>query len=268
MESVIKKYVNPKTFIEYLGGSVVRTTESFGSFAIFLAESLKQVFKRPFRRQLFFQHLEFIGNQSLGIILLTGFFTGAVFGLQLGGIFRIFQAEGMMGGATGKALARELAPLMTGFLLSGRAGSAMTAEIATMKVNEQVDAMEAMAVDPISYLVVPRILAFTAMLPFLCSVFIFIGVLGAFFSGVFIFDVDQGIFVEKIVWLVQPRDIIAGLEKTFVFAIIIASISCRYGLEASGGAKGVGVATTMSVVVTLLSLLGTDFIITYFQIVW
>ncbi len=257
-----------KVPVTLVGDRLIERITAAGSFLIFLFDVIKQAFHRPFRVQLVFQQLEFIGNQSLNIILLTGFFTGAVFGLQIGGIFEIFQAEGLMGGATGKALCRELAPLMTGFLLAGRAGSAMTAEIATMRVNEQVDAMEAMAVDPVNYLVVPRMIASVAMLPFLCSVFIFIGVLGAFFSGIVIFDVDQGVFVEKIIWLVQPSDIWAGLEKTVVFAVIIASIACRYGLNASGGAKGVGVATTDSVVATLLTILASDFTITYFQTAW
>jgi phospholipid/cholesterol/gamma-HCH transport system permease protein len=254
--------------VSLVGDRIIESISMAGAFILYLYDIFRQAVHRPYRTSLIFQHLEFIGNQSLNIIIMTGFFTGAVFGLQIGGIFEIFQAEGLMGGATGKALCRELAPLMTGFLLAGRAGSAMTAELATMTVNEQVDAMEAMAVDPINYLVVPRMIASLVMLPFLCSIFIFIGVLGAFFSGVVIFDVDQGVFIEKIIWLVQPKDIWAGLEKTLAFAVIIASIACKYGLEASGGAKGVGVATTDSVVVTLLTILGSDFLITYFQVAW
>ncbi len=144
----------------------------------------------------------------------------------------------------------------------------MTAEIATMKVNEQVDAMEAMAVDPISYLVVPRFLASIIIIPMLCAVFIFIGVLGSYVAGVYLFGIDEGQFVEKITRIVSGRDIWRGLSKSFVFSGLMAAICCRYGLRASGGAKGVGIATTNSVVVTLLAILAVDVVITYFQIVW
>ena len=254
--------------IEFLGGQVLKFFREIGAFLIYLQQVCLQVFRPPFRIFLLFQQLEFIGNQSLNIILISGFFVGAVFGLQIGGVFQVFRAESLMGGTTGKALCMELAPLVTAILLTGRAGSAMTAEIATMKVNEQVDAMEAMAVDPMHYLVVPRFLASILVAPLLCAIFIFIGVLGSFVAGVALFNIDQGLFVEKIIWLVEPRDIIRGIQKAFVFAAIMASICCRYGLSASGGAKGVGKATTDSVVITLLSILGVDVIITYFQIMW
>ena len=171
-----------------------------------------------------------------------------------------------MGAATGKALTREMAPLMTAFLLTGRAGSSMTAEISTMRVNEQVDAMEAMAVDPIHYLVVPRVIAAIFSIPLLCAIFIFIGIFGAFVTGVAVFDVDVGIFIDRIKWMVEPSDIFNGLEKALAFSVIISSIACRYGLNASGGAKGVGRATTMSVVVTLLVVLLSDVFITYVQL--
>ena len=237
-----------------------------GAFGMYLYEICRQACRPPIRWELIFQQLEFVGNQSLNIILLTGFFTGAVFALQIGGIFQIFRAESIMGAATGKALTREMAPLMTAFLLTGRAGSSMTAEISTMRVNEQVDAMEAMAVDPIHYLVVPRMIASMIIIPLLCAMFIFVGTLGAFVTGVAVFDVDVGIFVDRIKWMVEARDIFNGLEKAFVFSIIIASIACRHGLNASGGAKGVGKATTTSVVMTLLVILLCDVLITYVQL--
>ena len=245
------------------------TTErltNLGAFGRYIYEIFRQACTPPIRWDLIFQQLEFVGNQSLNITILTGFFTGAVFALQIGGIFQIFRAESIMGAATAKALTREMAPLMTAFLLTGRAGSAMTAEISTMRVNEQVDAMEAMAVDPIHYLVVPRLIASMLIIPLLCAIFIFVGTFGAFVTGVAVFDVDVGIFIDRIKWMVDARDIFNGLEKAFVFSIIIASIACRYGLNASGGAKGVGRATTTSVVMTLLVILFCDVFITYVQL--
>lgn len=254
--------------VEALGRKVMSMWSSLASFGHFAREIVTWTVRRPHRFGLLFQQLEFIGNQSLNILLVSGFAVGAVFGLQIGSIFQFFRAESMMGGATGAALCRELAPLVTAILITGRAGSAMTAEIATMKVNEQVDAMEAMAVDPVSYLVVPRVLASIIMMPLLCGIFIFIGMVGAYAAGVLIFNVDEGLFFEKTIRIVHPRDIVRGLIKALVFSVIMASFACRYGLRASGGAKGVGIATTNSVVATLLTILCVDVVVTYFQIVW
>lgn len=254
--------------VEMFGKKVMVIGDDLASFLKFLKEVVKWTFRRPFRISMLFQQLEFVGNQSLNIVLISALAVGAVFGLQIGAIFQIFRAESLMGAATGKALCMELAPLVTAVLITGRVGSAMTAEIATMKVNEQVDAMEAMAVDPISYLVVPRVLASMLIVPLLCAVFIFIGVIGAYVAGVFLFNIDEGMFIEKIIRFVLPRDITRGIVKSFVFAIIMGALACRYGLKASGGAKGVGIATTNSVVTILLSILFVDVVITYVQIVW
>lgn len=248
------------------GRRMIASFTDVGGFTLYVRETIVQSFKRPFRAKLIIQHMEFIGNQSLNIIALSAFFVGAVFALQIGIVFKIFRAEGIMGAATGKALARELAPMLTGFLLAGRAGSAMTAEIATMKVNEQVDAMEAMAVEPIHYLVVPRLIATMIMAPLLSGIFVMVGIVGAFVVGVVIFDVDQGAFFNKIEHVVKAKDVMGGFFKAFVFGIVIAIMACRYGLKASGGAKGVGKATTNSVVMTLLMVLVVDFLITYFQV--
>lgn len=242
--------------------------EWFGGFLLFLFEAARLLLTPPYRFRLIFQQMEFIGNQSFNIIVLTGFFTGAVFGLQIGGVFLIFKAESLLGGATGLALATELAPLLTGFLLTGRAGSAMTAEISTMVVNEQVDALEVMAVDPLHYLATPRIWASLLMMPLLCGLFMFVGTVGAWVVGVMIFEVDQGIFYDKILFLVAGGDIVTGLRKMVFFAFFIAAIACFYGIRASGGAKGVGKATTDSVVNTLVVILIADFIISFLELRW
>ena len=254
--------------VRWVGVHIVSNVRELGAFMKFMREVARWTFRRPFRVGLLFQQMEFIGNQSLNILLVSGLAVGAVFGLQIGAVFQVFRAENLMGAATGKALCQELAPLVTAILMTGRAGSAMTAEIATMKVNEQVDAMEAMAVDPVSYLVVPRFIAAILIIPMLCAVFIFVGVLGSYVAGIFLFNVDQGLFVDKITKIVLPKDIARGLIKSFCFSGIMAAVCCRYGLRASGGAKGVGIATTNSVVTTLLSILAVDVFITYFQIAW
>ena len=145
--------------VEAFGNRLVTKIARVGGFLIFLKEIAHWTVKPPFRINLLIQQLEFIGNQSLNIIMISAVAVGAAFGLQIGGIFAVFGAESMLGAATAKALCQEMAPLVTLILVTGRAGSSMTAEISTMKVNEQVDAMEAMAVDPISYLVVPRVIS-------------------------------------------------------------------------------------------------------------
>ena len=254
--------------ISSLKNLALKRIHGAGEFTIYLFEIFEQMLRLPFRRQMVLSQIEFVGNQSAFIILLTGFATGAVFGLQIGGVFTVFNAEGIIGGATGIALATELAPLVTGFLLAGRVGSAMTAEIATMKVNEQIDAMEAMGVNPIHYLVVPRILASILIMPFLCGLFMFIGVIGVYVIGISVFNVDTGVFYEKLVGLVTSHDIVKGLRKMFFFSFVISAVSCKTGLSASKGAEGVGLATTDAVVRSLIFILLLDFIVSFVEVRW
>lgn len=252
--------------VSSLGKLVLDFFGEIGGFIFFVRESALETIKRPHRFHEVLIQMEFIGNQSLSIIIMSAFAIGSVFALQVGMVFKTFSAEGQMGIATATALTRELAPMMTAFLLTGRGGSAITAEIATMKVNEQVDAMESMGVSPVNYLVVPRSIACFFMTPLLSGIFVFVGVFGAFIVGTLVFDVDEGLFFSKIIDQLEPKDVWMGLEKAFLFSLIIALIACRFGLRASGGAKGVGKATTNSVITTLLVILLCDFVYTFFQI--
>ena len=252
--------------VALLGAFFLHRVIELGAFLIFLRQALVEVCRRPLRLDRIFIQLEFIGLRSLPIILITSFFVGAVFGLQVGSIFSIFSAESLTGSATGLALTRELAPLMTAFLIAGRVGSAITAELAAMKVNEQIDAMEAMGVNPISYLVKPLLIASTLMVPVLCIFFILAGMIGAYISALFIFDVSEGIFREKILEFIVMQDIFAGLVKAVFFGMVIATIACNCGLQARGGARGIGEATTTGVVANLLSVLCLDVFITWIQI--
>jgi phospholipid/cholesterol/gamma-HCH transport system permease protein len=254
--------------IVWVGKFVLERYKKTLDFYHFCLEVFRWTFRRPFRIHLIFQQLEFIGNQSLPIIVVSSLAVGAVFGLLVGGVFQVFKAENLLGGVTAKALCMEMAPITTLILLAGRAGSSMCAEIAIMKVNEQVDALEAMAVEPISYLVVPRVVASLIIGPLLTAVFIFVGIIGAYFVGVALFNVDKGLFLEKITRIVETKDLFRGLVKAIIFLGIMALICCRFGLTANGGAKGVGVATTTAVVTTLLAVLSVDVVITYFQIIW
>lgn len=251
-----------KQFILY---AAARPVAGLGSYMMFLVETVKQTTRPPFRFELFVRQLEFVGNRSLAIVVLAGAMVGAVFGFQLGEIFRIFGAEAMLGAATGFTMAKELGPVLAGILVAGRAGSSMAAEIGTMRVNEQIDAMRVMAVNPHSYLVAPRVLASMVMLPLLDAILVVVGVFAAFSVGYVFYNVDAGVFIEKIQWLVKPKHIYEGMEKSLIFGIILSTISCYKGFYAAGGAKGVGRATTQAVVYSLVAILLSDFFITYTQ---
>lgn len=243
----------------------LRPFETFGAYTMFLGESMKRCFVPPVRIRLLIQQLEFVGNKSLGIVVIAATMVGAVFALILGDIFRTFGAESMLGAAAGYALSNELAPVFTGFLVTARAGSSMAAEIATMRVNEQIDAMRVMAVNPYNYLVSPRILGGVIMLPLLTCIFILAGVATSFFIGIMIFNVDVGTFFEKMKWIVKTKHILHGIEKGAVFGAVLTSVGCFKGFFAAGGAKGVGRATTEAVVISLVAILITDFFMSYLQ---
>ena len=171
----------------------------------------------------------------------------------------------MIGAAAGFALSKELAPVVGSFLVTARAGSAMAAEIGTMRVNEQIDAMRVMAVNPMNYLVAPRMLGAIIMMPLLTSLFILAGVTSSFVIGVGMYNVDVGIFFEKIRFIVAPHHIVQGLQKAAVFGAIFSVTGCFKGFHAGGGAKGVGRATTEAVVISLVTILIVDFFISYLQ---
>jgi phospholipid/cholesterol/gamma-HCH transport system permease protein len=247
--------------IQYVGRVSIGTLESIGSFVLFIRSILKELF--PLRFNLLIVQMEFIGNKSFGIISLAALMVGAVFGLQFGDIFRIFKSESMIGAAAAYSLSKELAPVVTAFLVTGRAGSSMAAEIATMKVNDQIDSLKVLGVSPFNFLIGPRIVATVLMLPLLTALFLFVGVFSSYFIGVIIFNVDSGVYVANIQWISEPIHIIEGLVKSAIFGLILASVGCYKGLGAGRGAKGVGIATTHSVVISLVATLIVDFILSF-----
>ena len=231
-----------------------------GNVLIFFFATLKQGVKPPYRVRLIFQQLEFVGVGSLFIILLTGVFTGAVFTLQSVSAFAKFSAQSLVGATVTLALTRELAPVLTSLMVTGRVGSAMATELGTMRVTEQIDAMEVMAIDPVSYLVVPRVFAGAVMVPVLTMIFDFVGVLGSYLVGVMYNGIDEGAFLSRIQRWLEPADIFQGLIKAFVYGIVITLVGCYKGFNAGGGARGVGQATTDAVVAGSISI----FVLNYF----
>lgn len=239
---------------------------ALGSYLIFCKESFRRMVFPLVDRRLLLQQMEFVGVRSFWIIVMAAVMVGAVFGIQFGKIFKNFGTESLIGAAAAFALSKELAPVIGSFLVTGRSGSAMAAEIANMKVNEQIDAMAVMSVNPIGYLCSPRILASMLMMPLLSGLFVLVGVMSAYFVGVTLFEIDTGLFIDKIQWISKPSHIIEGLEKAMIFGAVFSSIGCYKGFNASGGAKGVGRATTSAVVISLVVILVSDFFISYAQL--
>ena len=240
----------------------IGTVEGFGSAVILLWEGLTWLFRPPFRARLFLQQMEFVGAGSLFIVVLTGLFTGMVFAVQTTHTFRLFNAETLVGSTVALALMRELAPVLTSLMVTARVGSAIATEIGTMKVTEQVDALSTMAVNPVQYLVTPRLVAGTLMLPILTAFCDLIGIGGAYYVAVHLLGVDGGMFLDKIKAYADSWDVTSGLIKASVFGLILTLVGCHKGLNASGGARGVGQATTQSVVLSSILILVADYFLT------
>lgn len=243
----------------------IRPLVLFRTVFFFGAETFRRTFNPRIKFSLLVKQMEFVGNKSIAVVLMAGVMIGAVFGLQFGEIFKIFGAESLIGASAAYALCRELAPVICAFLVTARAGSAMAAEIATMRVNEQIDAMNVMAVNPYNYLVAPRVWASIIMLPLLTILFVIAGVLASYILGIVIYDVDKGIFIEKIQTIVKPLYVWQGLQKAAIFGAVLSLTGCYKGFHAGGGAKGVGRATTQAVVISLVTVLILDFFISYIQ---
>ncbi len=235
---------------------------TLGEFTLFGGEifaSLPRLWKR---RGLFLKQCEFIGVSSLGVTSVAAIFLGAVMGYQLYVSFHIFGAEAFLGGSIGAALLRELAPVMTAVMVTGRAGAAMAAEIASMKVSEQIDALEVMAVDPIDYLVTPRVLAGVLMLPLLATVFSFVGSLAGAAVGCGLMGLETTVFWSQYAKVVDAMDLVHCVIKGSVFGLVMTWVACFCGFRAKGGARGVGFATRTTVVSSFLTVLFTDYLLT------
>lgn len=233
-----------------------------GRIALFFGQSISWWVRRPFRFTEIFQQIEFVGNKSLLIIFLTGLFTGLVFAFQAWVGLSIVNADNLIGPMTGLAVTRELGPVLTGLIISARAGGAMAARLGTMRVTEQIDALEVMGVDAKNYLVAPRILASFVSTPLLCAFFDFVALIGGYVLAVFILNLDAAIFLEKTKFFVDPRDINEGLVKASVFGIFFSTICTYKGYNTKGGAKGVGDATNHGVVVSMVSIIILDYFLT------
>jgi phospholipid/cholesterol/gamma-HCH transport system permease protein len=252
----------PARLVEALGRAALEGGTELVQMVVFLGRSLAAGFHRPWRLRLLLEQAEFIGFGSLFIILLTGIFTGAVFTLQSVEALSRVGMESMVGSMVLLATSRELGPVLTALMVSGRVGSAMATELGTMRVSEQIDAIEVMAIDPYNYLMAPRIYASAIMVPCLCILFDLIANLGGWLVAVVLMHIDEGAYRARIAWYLTPGDFTHGMFKAAVFGVVIATIGCYKGFHARGGARGVGQATTQTVVMASIAVFMLDYVMT------
>ena len=250
------------TALTSIRDTLVAKIEGVGTVVLMAVQSLVWLVRPPFRARVFLEAFEFVGAGSLFIVILTGAFTGMVMAVQTMYAFRLFNAESLVGTTVALALTRELAPVLTGLMVTGRVGSAIATEIGTMNVTEQIDALRTMAVDPIQYLVTPRVIAALIMMPLLTMLCTVVGVAGAWLVAVQGLNLDEGVFFDRIYSVVEPWDVWSGIIKAGVFGFAIALVSCYKGYYASGGARGVGLATTQAVVYSSVTILALDYLLT------
>lgn len=253
-----------KKIIEFLGLKVTNVFNEAGLIFLLLIESFKQLFKKPLKLERIFDQMEFIGVRSLFVVVLVSTFSGMVLALQTYTGFRRFSAESMVGAVVALSLCRELGPVLTSIMVTARAGSAMAAEIGTMRVTEQIDALIVMAVNPVKYLVVPRVIASILVVPILTVISDFTGIIGGYIVGVKLLNINSGVYINRTLELLEISDIYNGLFKSVIFGLLLSIIGCYKGYYTKGGARGVGKATTEAVVLSCVVIFIADYVLSAF----
>jgi len=252
-------------FLFFLGSITIKLFNLFivslGKFTVFHIDVLKLMFSKPFRYKEILQQIEFMGVNSFLVIFLTAFFTGMVEAIQLYNGFHKFGIENFMGYTIFLSICKELGPVFATLMVISRAVSAMAAELGTMKVTEQIDALDVMAVNSKQYLIVPRVIAMIISLPILILMFDTIANMGAYVISIYVLDVNATAYMDTIKQLVQFKDFTEGLIKGVVFGYLIASIGTYVGYNTSGGAKGVGKSTTTAVVIASITIFIADYLL-------
>lgn len=249
--------------ISAIGRSTIATITYLGQLGILTAETVTAMFVAPIRWKLVLQQIIEMGARSQLVVAVTGGFTGAVFAAQIFFQFHRFGMDSAVGSVASLALFRELGPTLTGLMVSGRVGAAIAAEIGTMKVTEQVDALRSLGVSPIDYLVVPRTIAMLISMPLLVAEACAFGIVASYLISVHMLGVAEAPYMRNLILYTDVGDIAIALIKGFVFAMIIVAVSCHEGLKTSNGAAGVGQAPTAAVVISSLAILGMNLILTF-----
>ncbi|MCM2282415.1 MAG: ABC transporter permease [Bdellovibrionaceae bacterium] len=239
--------------------AVILATGEVMTFATF---SVRAFFSRPLRLDELVTHMEFIGNKSIFIIALTGFFTGAALSYQIYLGFKLVNATSLVGPTVGLGITRELGPVLTGLIVAARAGGAMAARLGTMRVSEQIDALEVMGVEPRQYLVSPRIVASVLTMPLLTGIFDFVAMAGSWLLCIQVLEMDEAAFFDRTQLWLQPSHINEGLFKAAVFGLFFSIVCTHRGFTTTGGAAGVGNSTNRGVVLSMVLIIVSDFFLT------
>lgn len=236
--------------------------EQMGRFVDMVGRVFAWTPRPPFDLQELLRQMVKVGINSIPVVLLTTLFTGMVLALQTFTTLSRFNAESFVGSLVALSMVRELTSVLSGLIVAGRAGSAMGAELGTMRVTEQIDALEVMATDPVHYLVVPRVWATTIMLPLLVLMGNFVGIFGGYLVAVVLMGANPVSYIDRTFQFMDLNDLFSGLIKAAVFGFLLAVIGCQQGYYTTGGAEGVGRSTTAAVVVASIAILISDFFLT------
>lgn len=248
--------------LDLIGETVLASGQACGEFIFFLLYAFRILFTKALKVKKTISQMKRIGVDSLSVVLLTGTSTGMVLALQSYIGFHRFGGEEFIGPVVALGMTRELGPVLTGLMVTGRAGSAITAEIGTMQISEQIDALKTLCINPFQYLVVPRILASVFILPFLTLFAMIIGIIGGYIITVHALGLNPESYITKIREYVFLEDITGGLIKAAVFGLILSWVGTYKGYNTSGGARGVGIATTQSVVIGSILILISNYFLT------
>jgi conserved hypothetical integral membrane protein len=249
-------------FLAATGRAFLVFLEATGKLGLFTVAALSHCIRPPFYPRQIMRQMIDIGYYSLPVVGLTALFTGMVLALQSYSGFSRFQAEGAIATVVALSVTRELGPVLGGLMVAGRIGAAMAAEIGTMRVTEQIDALSTLSTNPFKYLVAPRLLAGLAMLPLLVLVADIIGVFGGFLVGVYRLNFNPSSYINRTWEFLEPIDVISGLVKAAVFGFMVSLMGCYHGYHSRGGAQGVGAATTNAVVSASILILVWNYLIT------
>jgi phospholipid/cholesterol/gamma-HCH transport system permease protein len=247
-----------------LGKSVITTFSNAGELVLLTLNAFRMIFKKPFYTREFIGQLVHVGYDSLFVTLITAFSTGMVLALQMGVSLeaRLTGVTQYVGGIVGLTMVRELGPVLTALVITGRVGSSITAEIGTMKVTEQIDALHTLSTNPTQYLVVPRLLSSIIMLPSLALISDLVGILGGALISNTVLGYSNALYFSNVLTFVGFDDINSGLIKSAFFGLIIAIVCCYQGFKTAGGAEGVGKSTTRAVVISMMAIIITDYVLT------
>lgn len=249
-------------FLAVIGGVVLRFLAQLGRLVLFMITAVSHCFRPPFYPRMIGRQMIDIGYYSLPVVGLTAIFSGMVLALQSYTGFARFNAESAVANVVVLSITRELGPVLAGLMVAGRIGASMAAEIGTMRVTEQVDALTTLSTNPYKYLIAPRLIAGLLMLPLLVLVADIIGVFGGYLVGVYKLGFNPNVYLANSIDFLEPLDVISGLVKAAVFGFIIALMGCYNGFHSKGGAQGVGSATTNAVVSSSILILTANYIIT------